>query len=546
MITSLLNQKRFFCIIKLVIKLLRVPERSSMAFWTDETVSEILKRKDKKYLITDYKTPSGRIHVGALRGVVIHDLLYKGLLDSGVKTEYWYGFDDFDPIDDLADNLKKDFEKYMGVPLCNTPSPVKGYKNFAEYYAKDFIQVYEKLGVRAKTIWASRLYKEGKYNKAIKIVLDNAEKIRNINKKVSGGKKSDDWFPLQVVCPKCGKIGTTKVTGWNSKEVEFSCEPKMVEWAQGCRYKGKISPFNGNAKMPYKPETTAKWYTFKTSVELAGKDHYTQGGSFNVAQEIAKQVFNIKPAYGYGYEWFLVGGKKMSTSKGRGVSSEEIAELLPPEILRFLMVRTKAKRAIDFAVYGDTIPILYDEYDRCIDAYLKDSTSDLARAYYYSRMKEARPPSYRLRFSKAVYLIQMHRTDVNKYAEEEKGSKLDKIEKEELDVRVKYAKKWLEKYAPENYKFTIQKELPQVAKNLDQNQKKFLLEIVKLLEQKKWAGEELHKQIHELKKNLKLDPRSAFSAIYLSLLGKDSGPQAGWLLAALDGKFIIQRFQEIQ
>lgn len=544
-----------------------------MAFWVDETVEDILKRKDKKYLVTDYKTPSGKIHVGSLRGVIIHDVIYKGLVEKKVNAEYWYGFDDFDPMDDISEDLKKDFSKYMGMPLCNIPSPVKGFKSFADYYARDFIKVYEKLGIHAKTVWASKFYKSGIYNNAIKIALDNAEKIRDIYKEISGGSKSEDWFPLQIVCPKCGKLGTTKVTGWDGKEVEFSCEEKMVEWASGCGHKGKISPFDGNGKMPYKVETAAKWFTFGTSVELAGKDHYTQGGTFYIAREIAAKIFKINHAYGYGYEWFLVGGKKMSTSKGRGVSSEEISELLPAELLMFLMTRTKAKRAIDFDVYGETIPLLFDEYDRCIDSYLEDPDSDLSRAYYYSKQPESKTPKYRLRFSKIVYLIQMQRTNVNKYAEEEKasycevrrsisdgtrmnnstcntesgggGMKLTKQEKEELDIRVKYAKKWLEKYAPENYKFTIQKKLPKIARKLNQSQKVFLLEIAKLLKQKKWTGEELHQEIHEAKKRLNIEPRQAFSAIYQTILGKDSGPQAGWLLASLDKEFIIKRFSEV-
>jgi len=41
-----------------------------------------------------------------------------------------------------------------------------------------------------------------------------------------------------------------------------------------------------------------------------------------------------------------------------------------------------------------------------------------------------------------------------------------------------------------------------------------------------------------------LTPREAFSAIYLAFLGKDSGPQAGWFLAALDREFVLRRLEE--
>ncbi len=364
-------------------------------FWVDDTIGEILKKDVKKHLVTDYKTPSGKIHVGALRGVIIHDVLHRGLIDKKQSSEYWYGFDDFDPIDGLSKELENKFSKYMGVPLSNVPSPKKGYKNFAHYFADDFIKVFQSMGVKAKVVWASELYKKGAYNKSIEMVLDNAEIIREIYKEVSGGEKQKDWFPLNVVCPKCGKIGTTKVNGWDKKEVSFTCAESLVKWAKGCGFKGKISPFNGNSKMPYKVEVAAKWFEFGTTVELAGKDHYTKGGTFNVARQIAKDVFKVPEAYGYGYEWFLVGGKKMSTSKGVGTTAEEIAIILSPELLRFLMVRTRAKRTIEFDANGETIPMLYDEYDRCSESYIADPKSDRGRAFHYSQVdKSENNPEY--------------------------------------------------------------------------------------------------------------------------------------------------------
>jgi len=513
-------------------------------FWVDETVQEIIKRDDKKYLITDYKTPSGRIHVGALRGVIIHDVIDRGLKESNQESEFHYGFDDFDPVDALSSEFKNTYVKYMGVPLCNIPSPGSGHNNFAHFFADSFIKVFQTLGVQAKIIWASELYKSGAYNKSIEIILNNAPKIREIYKKVSGGGKPNDWYPFQVVCPKCGRIGTTKVTAWDGKEVTFRCEENLVEWAKGCGYEGKISPFDGNGKMPYKVETAAKWFKFGTSVELAGKDHYTKGGTFYIARAIAEEIFKIKPAYGYGYEWLLVGGKKMSTSKGVGASTEEMAAILPPNLLRFLMVRTRAKRAIEFDASGDTIPLLYDEYDRCAKDYQKDPKSDTGRAFYFSEIESSsKQPEYLLRFSKIAYMLQMPRSDIFDYAQKEKGAVLSYIEKKEIESRIEIAQKWLKDYAPENYKFTIAEKLPEV--ELSDAQKEFLSKVANAIKSKdSWTGEDLHKEIHTIKNELGISPRDAFSAIYKVFIGKDSGPQAGWLLASLDRKFVIKRLKE--
>jgi len=122
---------------------------------------------------------------------------------------------------------------------------------------------------------------------------------------------------------------------------------------------------------------------------------------------------------------------------------------------------------------------------------------------------------------------------------------LTEIEKQEIEDRIVAAKKWLEKYAPENYKFTVQEKMPEAAKSLSNEQKEFLERILNVLKSKDFTGEDLHKEIHNIKKEIGIPPRDAFSAIYLTFLGKDSGPQAGWLLASLDKEFVIERLEEV-
>ena len=518
-------------------------------FWVDEIVKDILEKISKeRYFLTDWKTPSGHIHVGSLRGVAVHDLVRLGLTDKRKVAEFQYGFDDFDPMDGLPVYVEKSYQEYMGKPLCNVPAPDGQSESYAHQYADEFQKVFEMIGFKPKIVYNSQLYKKGEYNQVIKKILDNAAQIRKIYLEIAGSNKGDDWYPFQIVCPKCGKIGTTKVTDWNGKEVTFICEENLVKWAKGCGYSGNISPFDGNGKIPWKVEWAAKWLITKTDIEGEGKDHFAAGGSRDVADAICRQVFEKEPPYDIRYEHFLIGGAKMSSSKGLGISAKDIAEFLPANILRFLFTRTRYKRAIDFNPEGETIPLLYDEYDRAALEFQKDPQADLARAFYYSQVDpEKEQPQYLLRFSKIAYMLQMLRIDIFEYAQKEKGSDLTEIEKQEVKNRIEIAKNWLANFAPDSYKFTIAKKVPAAAKNLTARQKEFLAKISDIMEEKeKWTGEELHPKIHEIRKAANIDPREAFSAIYLSFIGKDSGPQAGWLLASLDRDFVIKRIEEIK
>ena len=132
---------------------------------------------------------------------------------------------------------------------------------------------------------SSHKYEAGDYDKYIKLALDNKDKIREIYREVSGSVKDENWYPCQVVCDECGKIATTVVTGWDGKEVEYSCSADRG-YTRGCGHKGAKSPFGGHATMPWKVEWAAKFCVMEVDLEGAGKDHYAAGGSRHVSNRM--------------------------------------------------------------------------------------------------------------------------------------------------------------------------------------------------------------------------------------------------------------------
>lgn len=500
-------------------------------FWADKIASEIIKSgKHKPYWVDDMKTPSGKIHVGALRGVVIHDLAYKALLDKKVKAKYTYVFDNHDPMDDLPVYLPKSFEKYLGMPLYKVPSPVKGFENYAEYYAKDFIEVFTKIDCHPEILWATDLYESGKMNEVIKECLDKTKLIKQIYEEIYKKELPSDWYPFQVYCSSCGKVSTTRVTNWDGEKVTFVCDSDRLKWTNGCGFEGEVSPFSSKegitGKLPWKVEWPAKWKAIGITVEGAGKDHMSAGGSHDIAKLICERVLDYPVPYPLPYEWFLVGGKKMSTSKGVGVSASDMLEIVPPEILRFLMVKTKINVAINFDPSGDTIPNLFDEYQR----FANSKDSEEKRIFEFSKVQaNTEVPS--IRFSTLAQWVQMPNME-------------DEIKKEGLDGWAKYARVWLERFAPEDQKFTIQSNLPTGVHDLSKEQKELLLKISKELD-RKWEGEDFQMRIYEIGKELGLSGAKTFEAIYIALLGKNHGPKAAWLILSLDKNFVKKRFQEV-
>lgn len=526
-------------------------------FWLDRIYGQIEKAipdklfSGKTLVIRDEKTASGRVHVGSMRALALHAAIAERLGEAGMPHIFKYEINDMDPMDGLPVYLDASvYEKEMGKPLFAIPSPDGKAKNFAEYFAEDYITAIHKAGFSPELYRASELYFSGKMNQVIRLALEKADVVRKIYKEVSGAEKPDDWFPLNVICERCGKIGTTKVTAFDGEKVTYTCYPTAVTWAKGCGHSSTVSPFDGNAKLAWKVDWPAKWFVNQVDIEGGGKDHYSKGGSRDVGRRISTEVFNYPEPFGVPNEFFLVGGKKMSSSKGEGSSARDIVELVPPYIFRLALFGKDINQQINFDPAGDTIPVLFDTYDKLAEKYWNGTKDDDTRLFLYVHSPEERrdvEKRFLPRFSQVAFLAQMPHLNFMTEVERMKGSPLTGADTKEAELRATYAKHWLQHSAPEEYRFTLAEDtIPEAAKNLSSKQKEALREVIALISSKNvLSGQELHSELHELRKRLGIEPKDFFSALYVSFLGKDHGPKVGWFLSVLDREFVLSRLMAV-
>lgn len=517
-------------------------------YWADKIAKQIVDSgKYKPYWVDDMKTPSGFAHVGSLRGPLIHSVIYRALKAvAKQKVVYTFVFNDFDPADEFPPEFKDKLLDYGGFPLKKVPSPTKEFKNLGDLLVDDLKRSMQSLGVEAEYLSSWDMYQEGKFDGVIKEALEAAEKIQDIYQRVSGSKKKEQgWLPLQVICEKCGRLGSTRVFAWDGKAVSYKCEPKLVSWAKGCGHEGKVSPFGGTGKLPWKVDWAAHWKVIGVTVEGAGKDHASAGGSYDIAMALCEEVFKYPHPYKLPYEFFLIGGRKMSSSKGLGLKAHDLVKILPAELGRFLFTRTDYREQINFDPQGTmAIPDLFDEYDRAWQAYIDGSDETLARAFELSQIKDnpSKDKLFLPRFRDVANYLGQPNVDLVKKFEEIKRGALTGKEKELLSEREKYAKIWLESYAPEDAKYEMLADIPKGLK-LDEPQKNFLTKVAGLVE-KETDPETLQQAIYDLTKEMKLDTKKAFATIYQVFIGKDHGPKAAWFLLSLPKDKVIERLKE--
>ncbi|RZN34980.1 MAG: lysine--tRNA ligase [Methanophagales archaeon ANME-1-THS] len=500
--------------------------------WSFAIAQEIIaKRKDKTHVVATGITPSGAIHVGNLREIIIADAVHSALVTTGVNARLIYVADSFDPLRRRYPFLPPDYEAHRGKPLSEIPDPEGCHASYAEHYLQPFLDSLDILGIKMEIFRADELYKSGMYVAMIKDALAKKDELARIIADVSGRALPGDWSPFNPLCKVCGRINAAVVKGYDlaEEEVYYECT---------CGNKG-VASFRGGGKLAWRIDWAARWKIFGVTIEPFGKDHASPGGSFDTGTQISTHIFNYPAPYPIPFEHILLkttaeGAQAkitaMSSSRGTNIPVHEILEAVPPEILKYVISRVRPDKHIEF---DPSLPLLnlIDEYEREI-------------------VGVGTGIAGKIPFRHLITLVQIARGDFLTLLEVIKRSgfelhEQDEEELKELKKKARYAENWLRTYAPPSVKFELQRELPkEELQGVSEAQKNVLGLLAHYVQGgMTLSAEEWHNKIYEVAAGTNIEAREIFKGLYTALLGKPSGPRAGWLLASLDPKFLKERFE---
>jgi len=152
----------------------------------------------------------------------------------------------------------------------------------------------------------------------------------------------------------------------------------------------------------------------------------------------------------------------MSSSKGVGSSAKDMADLLPPEILRFLMLKTQPKTVINFSPNYDNITRLFRDYDNLLNTYAKlkedNENVELDKTLlplFYSQLDEEIKPFYTFDISTLISLLQVPHLDIVEEVKKRAEVELTDYDWVKINERIAIARKWLADYADEEEKLVI-------------------------------------------------------------------------------------------
>jgi lysyl-tRNA synthetase class 1 len=493
--------------------------------WADRAAEQIIRIKGKKkeYVVAAGITPSGTIHMGNFREIITQELVCRALEKKRKKVRFIYSWDDFDVFRKIPKNLPKKtaLQKELRKPISEVFDPFGCHESYAKHHEEEIEEDVLKFGIEPEFLYQNKLYKNGVYNKLIKTALEKTKKIKEILNKFRKDNLPVNWLPIMMYCPNCRRE-VTELEYLKGYEIKYKCE---------CGGKGKINfdKKKGLVKLKWRVCWAMRWNYYKEDFESAGKDHFAAGGSVETSRLIQKEIYGSEPPFSFPYEWIAIkGGGEFASSLGRVITLKQMLKIYEPEIVRYLFASTRPNVCFNISFDVDVLKI-YEDFDKCERIYFGEGKVNDKDRKKQSRIYELSCVSsvpkkmpYQPGFRHLTTVLQIKSLDVDGavgFFEKELKSKSDK---KKLRIRALCAKNWLEKYAPEDFRFSLQSSFKG---KLSVGEKKVLRLLGMRLLKKEWGAEALHEEMYILCKNAELEAKDFFKVAYKVLIGKEKGPR---------------------
>lgn len=512
-------------------------ESSKSKFWLDLTADEVVDHyPDGKILVSSGHSPSGVYHIGTIREMLTAHAIAWALRQRGRDADHVDFVDDFDVLRKIPAGLSESLRSELGKPLFAAASPENGV-SYGEYFYRDLRASAEAIGFAADTTYfaATTYLKEHRYTEAITKSLDGLEDARVIIEEVSHRRLPSDWAPVQLLSEN-DRLNEWHYTGHN-------IDSQLITYRTNDGKEGELSYAEGRVKLDWRLDWPARWWMWGIGVEPFGRDHATKGGSYDTGKVLVERIFGGQAPIPVPYEFIMEAGhtKKFSKSAGGVITPKDALEVMPAEVLRYFVVRSKPSRQLFFDS-GTGLYNLIDEFAQVGS----DPEHEYRDAYAFAVADDSKPVISTVPFKHLVQVYQAAQGDADEVLRilERTGHAEAVAEQRGVILQeLPFIKNWLERFAPEEARFSVQKSFH--APSLTDSQRGFLKILATAIDihEGEIDGQIMHQLIYTAKDQADISPQDAFQALYRVILGKDYGPKAGWFLASLERSWLVKRLE---
>ena len=512
-----------------------------MAHWADETAQQILDRYGDRdvYTVASGVSPSGVIHMGNLREVLTPFFVVKALQDKGKKVRFILSFDEYDRLRKVSTDVEKvapEFYKYIGAPYTSAPDPFGCHASYGAHFEQPLLDSLKTLGVDIEVLHQTQKYTSGEYADGIIRAIQQRKKIYDIQYsfKTQDANEQDreKYYPIEIYCEKCGKDTTTVTAEHNNGTVlDYTCK---------CGFSGSIDlRTQHHCKLPWKVDWPMRWAKEGVMFETGGRDHSSEGGSYQVSSVIAREVYGVEPPVYRMYDFVKLKGqtKKISSSAGVGdMRPEVMLHVYAPEVMLWMYNRFLPEKEFELALDSDVLRT-YHEYDRMYQKY-KDGTAGDVEARIMQLSLAGKPTDYVpvsasliASFAPIVnFDIDMLVDLLNKCGE--------KVTKEQIKDRFECIRFWMQNYCPDQIARLLPQKNEDFVSTMSDEEKGWVRTLVDSIKSKNLSTTEMQTLLYDIPKlngeENKQRQKRFFEVVYNLLLGKNQGPRLYLFLSAVD------------
>ena len=529
------------------------PEREA-AHWADETALKIIREKGEKALYTCASgiTPSGTVHIGNFREIISVELVARSLRDQGKNVRFIYSWDDYDVFRKVPKNMPRQdvLENHLRFPITMVPDPWERDSSYARHHEVDVETMLPQVGIFPEFLYQAERYRASRYAEGIRRALEHRDTLKNILDKFrdEDHKIQGEWWPVSVFCAACNR-DETDIDGWDG------------EWGLGyhCRSCGHTETADirtaSGVKLGWRVDWPMRWEYEQVDFEPAGKDHHSQGGSFDTARHVCKDVYNRDAPVSFRYDFIGTKGLpgKMSSSSGNVITIGDVLKVYTPELARYLFAGTRPNTEFTISFDLDVIKI-YEDYDKTERiAWKIEAAKDEAayrrerRIYELSQTAvdvegktlplENMPRPWQIPFRHLCNLIQIADGDIEKaLASLSVSANAPGAEQiPALRSRAERAKYWAENCAPDEFRFRLRTAGEQAALSGAETAALALLRDGVIARIETFVDDKTCAQaIYDVAEQAGLEGKALFRAAYQALIGKDQGPRLANFLRSIE------------
>ena len=509
-----------------------------LVHWADQTAEKIIRERGDLDLYTCASgiTPSGTVHIGNFREIISVDLVVRALRSRGKNVRFIYSWDDYDVFRKVPVNMPNQdvLEQHLRFPITMVPDTTGRDSSYARHHEVDVEVQLPRVGIHPEYLYQADRYRKNMYAEGMKIALQNRERIKDcLNRYRDDEHKipaDEEYWPTAAFCCKCNKDTTEMVSYDGEYGLTYRCTSCGHEEKADLRTSKEI-------KLGWRVDWPMRWQFEKTLFEPAGKDHHSQGGSFDTARLVSDEIYNWPAPVTFRYDFIGIKGTpgKMSSSKGKVISLPDVLNVYPPEIVRYLFAGTRPNTEFSISFDLDVIKT-YEDYDKTeriawgVDKAKNDDVfAKEYRIYELSQVEEKMPSSmaYQIPFRHLCNLLQTNSGDIDAVVASQKDIKEDQIER--FRTRCKCAWYWITECAPEDFRFALNNPEVEGFTKAEVGEKE--LECIKriyseiLPKMDELEEKPLSEAVYGVATDAGIEPKALFNATYQILISKDQGPR---------------------